>query len=291
MNPNSARERIGWITVAVLVGAAILLAILDSYGGLDSAFQFVEDPISSVLRWTSNRTDAVVDTFSRPSDLAEAQAEIEQLQAQVDSLQRENEQLREFYGEYQLLQDLFDHARKTPEFGRVTATVIGYDTSPVFRSIIIDRGSDDGVFVGMPVENDRGLIGQVFRTTSASAMVILITDNISSIPARLDVSRATGIVRGGGLGGSMTMEWIGLEEQVEIGEVVLTSGLGGKFPEDMVIGRVSELDRREADLFQTAVIQPAVDFENLEMVFVITDFREIDTSIFDSIPEDLVPSP
>ena len=89
----------------------------------------------------------------------------------------------------------------------------------------------------------------------------------------------------------MTMDWIGLEEQVAIGEVVLTSGLGGKFPQDMVIGRVVELEKRESDLFQRAVIQPVVDFNALELVFVITDFREIDTSIFDTIPGDLVPSP
>ena len=89
----------------------------------------------------------------------------------------------------------------------------------------------------------------------------------------------------------MTMDWIGLEEQVAVGEVVLTSGLGGKFPQDMVIGRVVDLERRESDLFQRAVIQPSVDFNNLELVFVITDFREIDTSIFDTIPDDLAPSP
>jgi rod shape-determining protein MreC len=143
----------------------------------------------------------------------------------------------------------------------------------------------------MPVESARGLIGQVYRTTDHAAMVILITDNISSIPARLGSSRATGIVRGGGLGGSLTMDWIDLEAQVAIGETVLTSDLGGKFPEDMVIGRVTAVDRQEADLFQQAVIQPAVDFSSLEMVFVITDFRTIDTSIFDTIPEDLGTAP
>jgi rod shape-determining protein MreC len=122
-------------------------------------------------------------------------------------------------------------------------------------------------------------------------MVILITDNISSIPARLGSSRATGIVRGGGLGGSMTMDWINQEAQIESGEVALTSGLGGKFPQDMVIGRIIETDRQEAELFQKAIVQPAVDFDSLEMVFVVTDFRTIDTSIFDSAPADLLNSP
>ena len=122
-------------------------------------------------------------------------------------------------------------------------------------------------------------------------MVLLLTDNISSIPARLGDSRATGIARGGGLGGAMTMDWIDLEEQVEVGEIVYTSGLGGRFPQDMIIGRITDVERREADLFQKATIQPAVDFESLEMVFVITDYRSIDTSVFDTLPEDLSGAP
>ncbi len=78
----------------------------------------------------------------------------------------------------------------------------------------------------------------------------------------------------------MSIDWIDLKHQIEIGEVVLTSGLGGKFPQDMVIGRVSEIERREADLFQRAIVQPAVDFDAMEIVFVISNFQPVDTGIF-----------
>ncbi|UCG23011.1 MAG: rod shape-determining protein MreC [Chloroflexota bacterium] len=291
MNLDETRERIRWATFVVLIVLTIVLLVLDSTGGLDGALNFLEDPIASIMGWTTARTKTVTDALAGPEEMQEAQAQIEQLQVQVEMLQRENEQLREIQGEYQLLQDLFNRARETPQFRRQTASVIGKDTSPLFRSIILDQGSADGVFVGMPVESARGLVGQVYRTTDHAAMVILITDNISSIPARLGTSRATGIVRGGGLGGAMTMDWIDLEAQLEIGETVLTSGLGGKFPEDMVIGRVTAVERQEADLFQRAIIQPAVDFGSLEMVFVITDFRTIDTSIFDTLPDDLGTTP
>jgi rod shape-determining protein MreC len=291
MNLDETQQRIRWVTFAVLIGVTILLLVLDSSGSLDNAFNFFEDPLTTVMGWTTTRVDTLIETFAGPEDLQAAQAEIEQLRVQVEALQRENEELREIEGEFQLMQDLFNRARESPEFRRLTASVIGYDTSPIFRSIILDKGTEDGVFVGMPVESARGLVGQVFRTTNHSAMVILITDNISSIPARLGDSRATGIVRGGGLGGVMAMDWLDLEAQINIGEVVYTSGLGGRFPEDIAIGRVTDVERREADLFQRAVIQPAVDFDSLEMVFVITDFRTIDTTIFDTIPEDLLPAP
>ncbi len=280
MNLDDAQQRIRWVVLAVLAGVAILLSILDSTGNLDSAMRIIRDPLSAVLTWTTAQTDVVADTLTGPQDLQSAREEIAQLQARVDALERENEQLIEIQGEYQLLLDLFNRARQAPELRRLTASVIGRDTSPSIRSIIVDKGSDDGVIVGMPVESARGLVGRIFRTTAQSAQVVLITDNASSVAARLGSSRATGLLQGGGVGGSMSIDWVDLNYHIEIGEVVLTSGLGGKFPQDMVIGRVSEVERREAELFQRAIVQPAVDFESLEIVFVITDFQPIDTEIF-----------
>lgn len=284
MNLEDAHQRIRWATLAILAGIAILLSILDSTGNLDNAFNFIRNPMAAVAEWTSARTDTLAAALAGPRDLQTAREEIARLQAQIDALEKENEQLREIQGEYQLLLDLFNRARQAPDLRRLTATVIGRDTSLSLRSMVIDKGRDDGVHVGMPVESARGLVGQVFRTTARSAQVVFITDSASSVPARLGSSRATGIVRGGGLGGSMIIDWIDLRHEIEVGEVVLTSGLGGKFPQDMIIGRIIEIDRREAELFQRAVVQPAVDFESLEIVFVITDFEPVDTGIFSTPP-------
>ena len=285
MNLNDAQRRIRWTTIAILVGASILLSVLDSTGNLDLLFGFMQDPLTAVASWTTRQTDTVADALSGPRDLDEARAEIDALQTQLEALERENEELREIQGEWQILQDLFNRNVQTPELRRQTANVIGYDTSPAVRSIIIDKGSDDGLRVGMPVEGSRGLIGRIFRTTQNSAQVVLITDNASAIPVRLGSSRATGSLRGRGASGDLIVEWIDLRFQIELGEVVLTSGLGGDFPQDIVIGRVVQIDRNESDLFQQVIVQPASDFDTLEIVFIITDFNPIDTSIFESPTE------
>lgn len=284
MNLNNAPQRIRWGVIALLIGLALLLSILDNTGNLDSALAFLRNPLVAILDWTAARTNTLASALAGPRDLQEAQAEINRLQQRVDTLERENEEFRERQGEVQLLIDMFNRARQTPELTRLTANVIGQDTNPAMRSIIIDKGSADGVLVGMPIESARGLVGRVFRTATNSAQVVLITDSASAIPSRLGTSRATGILRGGGLGGGMSIDWLDLKYQVEIGEVVATSGLGGKFPQGIVIGRVIEVERREAELFQRAIVQPAVDLESLEIVFVITDFRSIDTSIFSDSP-------
>lgn len=282
MRVDEAQQRIRWITFAVLAGLAVILTILDNTGNLDSVFALVRDPMTVVMDWTTARTNTLAAALAGPRELQEAKVEIADLQARIDQLERELEELRELQGEYQILLDLVNRARQTPELRRQTASVIGYDPSPAVRSLIIDKGTNDGLVVGMPVESARGLVGQIFRTTADSSQVILITDNASAIPARLGTSRATGLMRGGGLGGVMSIEWIDLQFQIEIGEVVTTSGLGGKFPQNIVIGRVSDVQRNEAELFQRAVIQPAVDFDALEMVFVITNFQPVETGIFES---------
>jgi len=279
---GDAQKKAGWVTLAVLVGVALTLSFLDNAGYLGGALNIIRNPMTAVAGWTAARTDTLANALAGPRDLQEAKAEIARLEAQIEALQRENEELREGEAERQLLQDLFNRARQSPDLTRQTANVIGLDTSPAVQSIIIDKGADDGLQVGMPVESPRGLIGRIFRTAPNSSQVILITDNASAIPARLSNSRAAGILKGNGPGGNLTMDWIDLKFQVEVGEVVSTSGLGGDFPEDIVIGRVTEVDRSEAKLFQRAIVQPATDFDTLEIVFIVTDFRPIDTTIFDS---------
>jgi len=279
---NDLPQRIRWGVFVVLLGLSILLMALDSTGNLDNAFAFLQNPMTALLQISSAPASALAERLAGPRDLAEARAEIARLQEANEALLREVEELREAEGELQLMQDLFAHAAQTPDLRRVTAGVIGRDPGLAVRSIIINKGTDDGVQVGMPVEGARGLVGQVFRVTDNLAQVVLITDSASSIPVRLGSSRATGLLRGGGLGGSMTIEWVNLQHQIEVGEVVLTSGLGGKFPQDIVIGRVVDVDRSEAELFQKATVQAAADFEALELVFVVTDFETVNTGIFGS---------
>jgi rod shape-determining protein MreC len=281
---NDPSQRLRWITYGLLFGLALLLLVLDATRGVEGAFSFIRNPISALMDWTAGRTDAYADVLAGPRDLQLALAQIEQLEEENAALRRQMEEMREVQAENQILRDYFNYANLNPTLERILATVIARDTSPSFQSIIIDKGTDDGIFVGMPVESTRGLVGVIYRADTRSSQVLLLTDNISSIAARLGESRATGILQGGGLGGTLNMDWISLETSVTIGDLVVTSGVGGKFPPDVPIGRVIEVQRLEADLFQRAVVQPAVDFADLEAVFVIINFEPVDTGVFDQIP-------
>lgn len=272
------------MTLGLLFGSALLLTVLDSAGWLDRVTGFLRNPMVGITSWTAERSDTVAGTLSGPRNLQTALGEIERLQAENELLARENERLLEIQAQYQVLQELFNRAAETPELRRITANVIGQDPNPILQSIIIDKGYDDGVRVGLPVEAARGLIGQVYRVTNQAAQVALLTETASAIPVRLGTTRATGMLRGAGRGALPTIDWIDLKYQVEPGELVITSGLGGKFPENLVIGRVVSVERNEAELFQQAVVQPAADFDAIEMVFVVTDFKTVDTEVFNQTP-------
>ena len=277
-------KRISWAVFLIFMGIALLLSVLDSSDNLGSALDFIRNPLSVVMDWTAGRADTFAGALAGPRDLQEARAEIARLEAELDNAIRELEQTRNMESDYRLMLELFNHARQTPDYQRVMANVIGRDPNPSVRSIIIDRGLEDGIQVGMPVESARGLVGRVYRVTNRSAQVILITDTSNSIPARLVNSRATGSVRGGGVTGNLYLEWIDQRHQVTVGEVVVTSGLRGRMPPDLIIGRVLDVERSEAELFQRAGVSSAVDFNALEVIFVIVDFEPIDTSIFSDTP-------
>ncbi len=285
MNPTDAQQRVRWALIVLLAATAVIFMVADATGNMDAMLGFIRDPAAAVMGWTSARSASVDAIVGGPTDLQDARAQIQALEVEIEALEQANVALRQQLGQYELLQELFDRSREAPNLERVVASVIAYNTSPYFQSIVIDRGTDAGIFVGMPVESARGLVGQVWRTSDRAAQVLLVSDNISSIPARLANSRATGLLRGGGLGGSMSLNWVDLEAQVSLGEIVTTSGLGGRFPPEIVIGRVVDVLRSEAELHQSAVVQPVVDFEALEAVFVITNFRPVDTEIFDVLPE------
>ena len=284
MNLGRTQQHIRWITLAILVGSAILLTVLDSTGTLSGVMGFVRDPLTYISNWTSARTDSVADIVAGPRNLEAAIDEITALRAENDTLRKENEQLLEDAGEAQILRQMFDRAAETPEYRRITADVIGQDTNPAIQSILINKGFDDGVRVGMPVEAARGLVGQVYRVTNNASQVALLTETASAIPVRLGSTRATGMLRGAGRGALPTIDWIDLEYDVQVGELVTTSGLGSKFPENLVIGRVVNVERNEAELFQQAIVQPAVDFNAIEIVFVVTEFDTDNTEIFSEKP-------
>jgi len=150
----------------------------------------------------------------------------------------------------------------------VAATVIGEDTTSWFRTLVINRGSSDGIQEGMAVVSADGVVGQTIKVSSSTSRVLLLTDHASGISATIQRSRARGVVKGKG---EMlcTLEFTTREEDVKVNDTVITSGIGGVFLKGLPIGEVTMVKRGEYGIFQTVSIRPAVNFSHLEEVLVV----------------------
>jgi len=136
-------------------------------------------------------------------------------------------------------------------------------------------GSLQGVEIGMPVvSGGAGLVGRISQVGPRTSEVQLLTDTDSAVAALLQTSRVTGLVVGQP-DSTLQMEYIPQEEQIDVGDIVLTSGLGGVLPKGLVIGQVTEVLQMDYALFQSATVRPAIDFSRLELVLVITEFEQI----------------
>jgi rod shape-determining protein MreC len=256
----------------ILIAVAILILQLSGY--LTPMTNVLVRPVTALQSWFAVRYIAVRDLLASPNDMATMREEINQLQAENALLQQEIIALREQASEAEVLAALLDYARAQPASRYLATNVIGRDISPFIRSILIGQGSDTGIAVGMPVVTAQGLVGRVEEVFSSYARVQLITDPQTAVNVKFQQARTEGILSAR-LNGEIFVDLIDLNAELSEGELVLTSGLGGKYPPDIPVGSVTSIRRRDFDLFQDATVQSSVSFEELSLVLVITNFEPL----------------
>jgi rod shape-determining protein MreC len=225
-------------------------------------------PLQYSFHWVATRITRGIQTIR---ELGALQSRVDELQRTVDRLMIENLRLREAEIELTVLREQLQFKLANPTYQLLAAEVIGRDPSNLLHYIMIDRGTEDGLAVGMPVVTARGLVGSLTAVYPHSARVMLLTDPSSSVNALIQSSRATGIVQGQGRA-SLALRYVEQREQVQVDDIVLTSGLAGNFPKRLVIGQVRAVKRNDVDMFQEILVQSAVDFDRLETVLVMQSF-------------------
>jgi rod shape-determining protein MreC len=259
-------------TIIFLVVGGILALALGGY--FSSASNWFTITIVDVQSWFSTRYVAIQDFLAAPRDVASLRQRNAELESDVASLQAQVIELQERASQVDTLAALVGYSRANPESSYKAADVIGRDPSPFLHYIIINLGSNDGILRGMPVVTHQGLIGRVDAVIADAARIQLITDPTSAVNIRLQSSNVEALLNGS-VTGDLTLDLIPQDVVIQEGDVVLTSGLGGSYPPDLIIGQIINIRKREADLFQLASVQPIVDFSRLEMVLVITNFRPV----------------
>ncbi|MCL4862501.1 MAG: rod shape-determining protein MreC [Caldilineaceae bacterium] len=267
------------IRLIILVLAALLLMALQLTGrlrGVQSALtQFTAPAQVGATSATGSLAD-FVEFIGEFQTLRQRSAELTQINA---SLQSEIFRLSEVERENSELRQYFRFAQERPGLqlrgAQIVGRVIGQDSTNFLEFLLLDLGQAHGIEIGMPVVTDQGLVGRISQVNNATSKVLLITDVNSAVNALLQSSRLPGVIRGTS-GGDLIMDFIPQGVRFSVGEVVLTSGLGGRFPKGIPIGQVIEVRQRDIDIVQQAVVRPQVDFSRLELVAVVTNFDPLE---------------
>ena len=201
--------------------------------------------------------------------LIHLQKENGMLKQRIDELQKENHQMKEMALANERLEKLLQFREKNSQ-AMVAAEVIGQDPSSWFKSVTVDKGEKEGVRKGMAVISAEGVVGQILKTASHYSTVLLVTDYSSAIDSIIQRTRAKAIVEGRGENRCM-LKYLLRTEDVNVGDIVVTSGLSGNFPKGLMVGEVRKVDKKGHGVFQYAELVPSVDLTRLEEILIITE--------------------
>ena len=260
------------IVVVVLLGLIIYTA---TAGGslLASMLGFVTSPMQSVSTTATGAVTEFVDLDALSRD---------ELKDMVDSLSQKNAELREQLVDYEntlkeneQLKTQLQITEEAPENTLRAATVIGRDPNDVFFGFFIDKGTLAGVKTGDPVITEQGLVGivsQAYATTSKVSNILSEDVNVSAVvPARGESGVISSNITSASAG-LLRLSYLSSDTQVQPGDLVTTSGAGGPYPPDLIIGEVQSVQKSENDISYYAVVKPYEDLTSVQETFVVIDF-------------------
>ena len=258
--------------VALVIFAAVVAYFLslgpDSTRNLQATFYQL---ISPFLTSGSSLEKQITSVRSGLKTLEELERDNTTLRVENRALRATNQALRDVEREVNRLRVALAY-RERSIFKLVPAEIVTRDSSTWWRTVTINRGRQDGVAGDMPVVTDAGLVGKTTTVSDNIAVVLLVTDENCRVAVNVEGSREQGIVSGERVVRTMAplleLNFLSKQANLQPGQKVYTSGVGGVFPSGLLVGLVAEYRVRELD--GQARLAPAVDMTKLEDVFVVT---------------------
>ncbi len=259
--------------VLMLVALGLLTSGQQHSGPLGRSVGVVGAPVQAVVDAVANWIGSVVDNYVL---LVDAKEESRRLRAEVDELRRELMKVKEFEYENRRLKALLEFDKST-DLPLLPARVSGRSAAAWYRTLVLDKGTTEGVEVGSPVVTAAGVVGRVYEVGADSCRVLLLTDASSAVDALVQRSRAQLVVEGN-MSPNPKLLYLARGVDAADGDKVITSGLDGIYPKGLLLGEISNLKPMPGEIFQSAELSTSVDFARIEEVFVVLrpagDFAE-----------------
>jgi rod shape-determining protein MreC len=265
------------VIIGVIVLITVNIIVLSATSKRYSAFGFGHVAISLVAPFQELVTRSfrfARDTWKHYFYLVSVSQENISLQKSLNQAIKAQNQWRETQLANSRLRSLLNF-QKTITNRLLPAEVISIDPSAWFKTIIIDKGKSDGIEQGLPVVVAQGIAGQIIETSNHYSKVMLIIDRNSAVDAMVQRSRARGVIKGESTD-QCRFDYVLRKHDVKVGDTVVASGFDGVYPKGLRLGWVSDLVKRDVDIFLEITVTPYVDFEKLEEVLVILNPRQLE---------------
>ena len=261
------RQRTGYLFLAVVVGHVVLISTqVTTKRGVPLIEAGVFEVFSEVQRASNAVTTGIRTRWDDYVALTKVKSENEQLKQQLGQMRVELQQQRGLAQQSQSLQQLLG-LKTSIQVQTTAANVIAGGASPDFRTVTIDKGTNDRLHADMAVIAPAGVVGRIIMPAVRASKVQLLIDRNAAAGAIDERTRAQGVVVGTGAD-ELRMDYVAGSADVKAGDMVVTSGIDGIYPKGFVIGQIQSV-RRGAGEYSAVVIRPAVDFSALEEVLVV----------------------
>ncbi len=256
-----------WRLVIGIITITFVLFVFSFFGWTKSTqntFWVVLKPISIGFQYSFGR---LAPFFKNIFHLNQIIKQNKDLVSENLELQSKLATLSEVGYENEILKKELNFAQtKSQDAELVPSAIIGR-TAGYLKAMTIDKGEKDGLKAGQAVISQGFLVGTVTEARADNAEVTLVTNFSSLVPVILENSRGTGLLRGGLQG--LTVEDIPLNIEIQSGENVITSGLGGQIPSGVAVGKMVAVVSRQGEIFQKITVSSPIDFSKLEVLFVV----------------------
>ena len=264
------------IVVVILVIAALVIyaKTLKEDRKLNMVESLIKDSVTfveKIVLTPFNYVSEIVDDFNNLRNVEEENDKLKTSIERIDAIETENIELRR---EIEALKKELNIEYVLTDYEYLNATVISRNIGYWYNTLTIDKGSESGIEEGMVVVNSTGLIGKVIRTTTFTSEVRLITTSDTNNKISVSISngnnKVNGLINGYDYENNLLeVEGISNTEEVNVGDYVYTSGLGGVFPSGILIGVVESITTDEYDLAKIINVKPSADFNDINYVSIL----------------------
>ncbi len=257
------------VTVVILILMAVSTVTSDKANVAGDAVGTVVTPVQKVFRSIGSATG---NFFSRFKSNSYYREENERLSAEVAKLEEETRELNALRNENERLRGLLSLEETYGDYEMVGARVVAKDPGAWYSAFKIDKGTADGLKKYDAVMTDKGLVGYIYEVGSTWSSVVSVIDSKSAAGCIIERTGDTAVVEGSVelmTEGNCHLSYLSRDAEVAVGDFVETSGLGGIYPEGLLIGKIKSLSVDSQGLYYEAVVEPAVDFERVAEVMVI----------------------